>query len=148
MKTKPIVISWCLFLVLALAGAGGAAQAAEPAYQVIVHPDNPVTEVSRGFLKNAFLKKATSWGDGETLRPVDLAKKHPVRAQFAKDVLKKTLAQLKNYWNQLIFSGKGTPPPELDSEAAVIAFVLANRGAVGYLPAGSSAGGAKVVKVK
>ena len=137
------------FLVtLAVALAGTHARAANDGYQVIVNPDNPVTEVDRDFLHDAFLKKNTSWSGGESLRPVDLSRRYPARESFTREVLKKTLPQLKRYWNQQIFSGKGVPPPELDSEKAVIAYVLANKGAVGYLPSGVDPAGAKVVKVK
>jgi hypothetical protein len=62
--------------------------------------------------------------------------------------VKKTPAQLKSYWNQQIFSGKGVPPPEADTASAVISYVLAHKGAVGYLPANVEARGVKVVKVK
>jgi ABC-type phosphate transport system substrate-binding protein len=117
-------------------------------YVVIVHPDNPIGELSRGFLQNAFLKKTVAWGDGEGLRPVDLSRRFAVRAQFVREVLKKTPVQLRSYWNQQIFSGKGSPPPERETEAAVVAYVLANRGAIGYLSADADPGRARVVRVK
>jgi ABC-type phosphate transport system substrate-binding protein len=133
-------------LVLAAVFAAGDARAEE--LKIVVHPDNPVTEVSRGFLREAFLKKSTQWSRGETIRPIDLARKYPVRERFTREVVKKTPAQLKSYWSQQIFSGKGVPPPEADTTNSVIAYVLANRGAVGYVPAGADTRGAKVVKVK
>ncbi len=137
-----------LAIAAALVAGSGRADAASDGFQVIVNPDNPVSEVERSFLRDAFLKKTSSWSNGETVRPIDLNKKYPVREAFCRDILKKTLPQLKRYWNQQIFSGKGVPPPELDSEKAIIAYVLANKGAVGYLPIGVDPGGARVVKVK
>ena len=116
--------------------------------KVIVNPANPVSEVSRGFLREAFLKKSTQWSRGETIRPIDLARKYPIRDRFTRDVVRKTPAQLKSYWSQQIFSGKGVPPPEADTTTSVIAYVLANKGAVGYVPADADTRGAKVVKVK
>jgi ABC-type phosphate transport system substrate-binding protein len=136
-----------LVVVAALALAGGRARAAGDGFVIIVNPENPATEVSRDFLRDAFLKKASGWSGGEPLRPVDLSRRFGARESFARDVLKKTLPQLKRYWNQQVFSGKGVPPPELDSEKAIIAYVLANKGAIGYLPAGSEPGGVRVVKV-
>jgi len=140
--------AYLLLVAICCLTASGVASQASATYQVIVHPDNRIGEVSKEFLQNAFLKKAVAWGDGETVLPVDLSKKFPVRAEFGRDVLKKTPVQLRRYWNQLIFSGKGTPPPEMSSEAAVIAYVLAHRGAVGYLPADSPPGRARVVRVR
>jgi len=125
-----------------------AAAAAPDSYKIIVNPDNPVIAVDRQFLRDAFLRKTSDWDGGETIRPIDLAIRFPVRDRFAQDVLKKTPSQLKAYWNQQIFSGKGVPPPEADSTSAVVAYVLANRGAVAYLPGDADAGAAKVVKVK
>jgi hypothetical protein len=129
--------------------AGAAAVAPQPgAYRVIVHPANPVRSVSRSFLRGVYLKKTTAWGNGEVVRPVGLSRRFVARDRFTREVLNKTPAQLRAYWNQQIFSGKGAPPPELDSEDAVISHVLRNRGAVGYLPATADPAAAAVVHVQ
>jgi len=139
-----------LVVVAVAAGLGFAVASANPAadYKVIVHPDNQVAAVDRQFLRDAYLRKASVWRSGETIRPIDLTIAFPVRGRFSQEVLKKTPAQLKCYWNQQIFSGKGVPPPEIDSTEAVVAYVLGNPGAVGYLPVEASAGSAKVIEVK
>jgi ABC-type phosphate transport system substrate-binding protein len=130
----------------AVALAAGSLAATDD-YKVIVHPDNPVTSVDRGFLRDAYLRKVTDWtGDGP-IRPIDLAKRFSVRERFLQEVLKKTPAQLKIYWNQQIFSGKGVPPPEADSTAAAVAYVLATPGAIAYLPIDADPGKAKMIKV-
>jgi ABC-type phosphate transport system substrate-binding protein len=116
-------------------------------YKIIVHPDNPVTAIDRQFLREAYLRKANDWNTGAEIRPIDLASRFPVRERFVQDVLKKTPSQLKSYWNQQIFSGKGVPPPQADSVAAVVGYVLANPGAVGYVPLDTDVGRAKVVGV-
>lgn len=133
-------------VLLAALFAAGDVRADE--LKVIVHPENPVSEVSRGFLREAFLKKSTQWSRGGTIRPIDLARKFPERDRFTREVVRKTPAQLKNYWSQQIFSGKGVPPPEADTTTSVVAYVLANKGAIGYVPADADTRGAKVVKVK
>src|SRR2546430_1200810 len=112
-----------------------ASAAATDEYKIIVNRDNPVGAIELPFLRDAFLRKAADWDGGVVIRPIDLPSRFAVRVRFVQDVLKKTPSQLKNYWNQQIFSGKGVPPPEADTTAAVVAYVLANRGAVGYLPA-------------
>jgi ABC-type phosphate transport system substrate-binding protein len=116
--------------------------------KVIVHPDNPITSVSRGFLRDVFLKKSTEWDGGEGILPVDLSWRFAERRVFTEQVLQKTAAQVKAYWNQQIFSGKGVPPPEADSPRSVIDYVLANPGAVGYIPANTDPAGAKVILVE
>ncbi len=142
-----------LLLVIALgalATGHAATELGPPAddYHVIVHPSNPVRTIGRSFLRSVYLKKTTTWPSGETIRPVGLGKRFPARERFSREVLNKSPSQLRAFWNQQIFSGKGVPPPELDSEAAVIIYVLRNRGAIGYLPAGVDPGEAALVTVK
>jgi hypothetical protein len=117
-------------------------------YHVIVHPSNPVRVLGRSFLRSVYLRKTTTWPSGETIRPVGPGKRFPARERFAREVLDKSPAQLRSYWNQQIFSGRGVPPPELDSAAAIIAHVLRSRGAVGVLPAAADPGDAAVVTIK
>ncbi|MEO8550081.1 MAG: hypothetical protein ABI678_08905 [Kofleriaceae bacterium] len=135
------------WLIAMAALASRSAFAGDDEFVIIVHPDNPVTSVTREFLRDAFLKKATDWSSGATIRPIDLATKFEVHDVFTHAILHKTPSQLRNYWNQQIFSGKGTPPVEADSLAALLDYVLTNPGAVGYLPPGASPARVKVVKV-
>jgi hypothetical protein len=138
-----------LLLAIALVGAvrPGSPRAGSATFKVIVHPDNPTTRIHRGFLRRAFLKKDLRGKHGASLRPIDLPRGTAARERFTRDVLKKSSAQLRNYWNQQVFSGKGVPPPEADSEDAAIAYVLANPGAVGYLPTDADPQGAKVIEI-
>ncbi len=117
-------------------------------YRVIVNPANPVTEVERSFLLRAFLKKITHWPDGTVLRPVDQNLDSQVRRTFTEDVLGRTVAAVRNAWEQNIFDGRDVPPPELDSDAEVIDYVLRNRGAIGYVSPQAPLNGARVVRVE
>jgi hypothetical protein len=116
-------------------------------FKIIVHPESSIDHIDRTFLRNAFLKKTSTWASGKTIRPIGLTSKFPARTRFVSDVLKKTTAQLKSYWNQQIFSGKGIPPPESDSVASVVAYVLANQGAVAFVPANADVGKAKIIRI-
>jgi ABC-type phosphate transport system substrate-binding protein len=124
------------------------ARAEGPAYRVIVNPRNPHTSVDRRFIAQAFLKKATQWSDGEVIRPVDLAANAPARERFTEDVLDRTVAAVKSYWQQLIFSGRAVPPPELDSDEAVIRYVLRVPGAVGYVSGAADVRAVKVLAIR
>jgi ABC-type phosphate transport system substrate-binding protein len=147
MRTPALVRLLTLaMVVLGLASASIAGD--DEGFKVIVNPENSAASIDRDFLRDVYLKKATEWSDGETTHPVDLAPKFPARDKFTERVIRKSPAQLKSYWNQQIFSGKGVPPPEADSTQDVIAYVLANKGAVGYLPADADPGKAKVVRIR
>lgn len=115
------------------------------AYRVIVNPANPATSLDHRFLTDAFLKKTTRWPGGELIRPVDLAPESATRRRFSDDVLSRSVAAVKSYWQQMIFSGRAVPPPELDSDEEVIRYVAKYAGAVGYISGTSDASGVKVV---
>lgn len=129
-------------------GASTDPVAATDDYKVVVNPGNPIGEVDRAFLREAYLRRATDWTTGDPIRPIDLASRFAARERFAADVLKKTPAQLKRYWSQQIFSGKGVPPPEAESPAAAVAYVLGNPGAIAYVPIDADTGRAKVIGVR
>jgi ABC-type phosphate transport system substrate-binding protein len=140
------VLVAAVVLVLALPNAVARAQTAE--FRIVVHPKNPIASANREFLSDAFLKKTTRWTDGETLRPVDLRADSSARKRFSESVLKRSVAAVRSYWAQRIFSGRGVPPPELDSDDSVIEYVLKHRGAVGYVSGGAKLGSAKVVPIQ
>lgn len=141
-------ISTCLLLATIWLSSASASVAGDHAFQLIVHPDNAVTSLSRDFVRDAFLKKASRWPGGGAIRPVDLPRSLAARKSFSEEVLRKSLVQLRSYWSQRIFSGTGVPPPEAESASAAVAYVLANPGAVAYLPLGTDVGRAKVISLK
>ena len=140
-----------MLLVFAWAGLGqaqGPAPAPAPAYVVIVHPRNPVSSLDRRQIGLFFLKKATRWSDDELVRPVDATPRAGTRRRFSQDVLARSVQAVKSYWQQLVFSGRGVPPPELDSDEAIVSYVLRHRGAIGYVSASANLNGAKIVVVR
>lgn len=150
MSTSP-VNARSLLLVLAfalLAAVGTGAASGADGFRIIVNPDNPVSSVDRRFLADVYLKKATRWSSDEAIRPVDLGPGSPARRAFSDDVLRRSVSAVKSYWQQMVFSGRGVPPPELDNDGEVVKFVLKNRGAVGYVSSGSEVAGAKIVPVR
>jgi ABC-type phosphate transport system substrate-binding protein len=151
-------VAWLGVVVASAAGADGkdvadgndtnAGTGARDDYKIIVNPDNPVSAIQRQFLREAFLRKSSDWNNGAAIRPIDLSRGFAVRERFIHEVLRKSPSQLRSYWNQLIFSGKGVPPPEADTPAGVVAHVLAHPGGVGYLPIDADPGRAKVIRVQ
>lgn len=140
--------------VLVVGGAwltrAGSSEAAgdAPAYRVIVHAENGAHTLSREFVANALLKRATRWQDGEHVYPVDLPADSGVRRRFSEAVLRRSVAAVRKYWQQQIFSGRGLPPPELESEQAVVHYVAKHRGGLGYVGPGVELSGVKVLTVR
>ncbi len=124
-----------LLAILLLAGYGGADDAKPPSFQIVVHKENQTAELSRKELSRIFLKKTTTWKDGQKIQPVDLQEASDLREDFSTIVLRKKISRVKSYWQRKIFSGRGVPPPEKLSEAEVLRFVEENPGAIGYVSA-------------
>jgi ABC-type phosphate transport system substrate-binding protein len=124
------------------------ADEATPAFRVVVHPSNSMRSVERSFLADAFLKKVTRWGEGETIRPADLRPAVDARRAFTERVLKRSVGAVRSYWQQRIFSGRDVPPPELESDDEVIAFVAKHPGAVGYVSGSAKLKGVRELLVK
>jgi len=138
-----------LILSVLLAALPGApvARADESAYKVVVNSGNPASSVSRDQLSALFLKKAP-WPNGQSVQPIDLAEDSPVRRAFTSTVHGRPVGAVKAYWQQKVFSGRDVPPPEKATDAAVLAFVEANPGAIGYVSAAAPIGrGVKEVTV-
>ena len=131
-----------------LAVAVAAPSSSRPGFQMIRNPDNPIDAVDRQFLQDAFLKKKTTWPGGGTIRPVDLAPDSPARRQFSDEVLRRPVDAIRSYWQQRIFAGRELPPPELETDAEVVRFVMRERGAIGYVSSAAALNGAKVLNIK
>ncbi len=95
-----------------------------------------------------FLKKTTEWPSGNVVQPVDLPPSSAVRRRFSEEVLHRSVSEVKVFWQQRIFSGRDVPPPELDSDEAIVSYVLKHAGAVGYVSGHEAVGGAKAVSVQ
>ncbi|MBA3542489.1 MAG: substrate-binding domain-containing protein [Deltaproteobacteria bacterium] len=137
-------------LVLAIVcvlGLEATSAAEDAAFVVIVHLENPVAKLDKKTIADAFLKKRTRWSHDQTIQPVDQSKGSRIRAQFSEGVLERSIAAVRTYWNRLVFSGRGVPPPELASDADVIRYVTTRAGAIGYVSRAAEIKGVKVVQV-
>lgn len=123
--------------LVALTLAAGSPCGAQTArgYVVIVHPDQTEEAVTLDRLSRLFLKSITRWDDGRAVLPVDLGPGSPVREEFSRDVHQRRTAAIKSFWQRMIFSGRDTPPPELNSDEEVVAYVRSRPGAIGYVSA-------------
>lgn len=117
-------------------------------FRLVVHPDISTKIIDRRFLADAFLKKTTRWPDGTSIHPVDLKADSSIRRRFSQDVLGRSVVAVKSYWQQVIFSGRDLPPPELENEDEVLKYVLSRPGAVGYIASTTNVGTAKVMEVQ
>ena len=131
------MLSRLLVTLLALAGVA-IAMPAKADIAVIVNPANTST-LSTDELTRLYT------GRSSALNAVNIAESSPLRSQFDEKGVGRSSAQLKAHWSKLIFTGKGTPPLELATEAAVIEHISQNPNAIGYVDAASVTDAVKVV---
>jgi ABC-type phosphate transport system substrate-binding protein len=137
-----------LVAAILLSPGDGRPLAEDVSFRVVVNKANPVSSLTRAELSAIFMRRIRSWPDGTEIRPVEHRSAARVRARFSRDVHGKSVAYVIRYWQRLIFAGRGIPPPAVPSNAAVLAFVSANRGAIGYVDGATPiAGDLKVIEV-
>lgn len=117
-------------------------------YKIIVNNENSTSSLSINEVSAMLLKKKMKWSDGVKVYPVDLSSKSTVRKTLSKEVHRKSVSQVRAYWQQSVFSGKATPPREMISDDKIIAFVKSNKGAIGYVSLNANTSGVKVVSLK
>jgi len=105
---------------------------ASAAITVIVNNANSVS-LTQNDVSRIFLGKLKRFANGDSVTPVNANNSVGTRTLFNKAALNKSSSQVKAYWSKLVFSGKGTPPKELDSDAKIKAFVASNPNAIGYI---------------
>lgn len=115
---------------------------------IVVNPSNPAASVSRREASRYFLRQATEWPNGQRVQPVDQGKGSAARAVFAENVLGRSVADLDAFWSQAFYSGRAVPPPMKSGDAAVLDYVRANPGAIGYVSAGASLDGVKKITLR
>jgi len=122
--------------------------AAETEFQVVVNQANEMTTIDHKFLADIFFKRATRWPNSAKISPVDLDANSRVRAEFSDEILNRPVSAVRVYWQQLIFSGRDIPPPELRNDKEVIDFVSSREDAIGYVSIHADVHRIKVVQVR
>src|ERR1700712_2232336 len=79
---------------------------------VVVNAANPVTSMPSERVSKIFLREIGEWPNGKEILPVDQIDKSPARIAFARDIQRQSVSALKRYWQERIFSGNESPPPD------------------------------------
>ena len=132
-------------LVLAMLLVSTAALAAD--YVVITNKSNSATVLSQKDIKNYYLGKQTSWGDG-TRVVVFTQNSSPLHATFLKQMVRKSAQQYTTYWKKSLFTGTGLPPKVFADDAEIKKAVAAQPGAIGYILASALDGSVKKLDIK
>lgn len=102
---------------------------------MVTAADSPLDKLSLESVRLIFNRKSLVDGQGRRWVPVNLPASHPLRREFSMAVFEALPEDLEAYWNTQYFHGIN-PPEVLASEEAVLRFVAATAGAIGYVRAG------------
>lgn len=148
MKKLTVLLAGLLLVAAASEVSVSDARAQALGFQLIVNKANTTKVLERRFVQDAFLKRVEKWPNGRAVQPVDMTLRSPVRKQFSGTIMKQSPTQVRNYWTRLIFGGREIPPPEVQDDDAVIAWVTKRPGAIGYISIYAESPDVKVVPVK
>ncbi len=139
-RLKYIFITvWIVVLVSAEATAGGV--------KIVANRSVAANSVSLAELKSVYLQEKNALVDGTHVQPV-LAKGGAVHEAFLRQYLDKSDPALQIYYRSLVFTGKGSMPRAVQSDAEMLSYVAKTKGAIGYVSASAGVEGVKVLEVK
>lgn len=137
------------FIIASLFLAAALVFVARSEAQVIVIANNSVKadSISKSDLRDVFTGNATSLPDGSRVVPI-LLKAGTTQQEFLQAFIDKSDTAYRAGWRSLVFSGQASMPKSLDGDAAVVAFVASNPGAIGYIGKSTPHEGVKVLTVR
>jgi TonB family protein len=113
--------------------------------KVIANSSVKADAISAADLRRVFLEERIALADGSHVEPV-LEKDGPVHVAFL-EYLGISEDDLQTYYRTLVFTGRGSMPKELGSDAEVVAYVARTRGAIGYVSSAASLEGVKTLAI-
>lgn len=107
-------------------------EAAQAEIIVIVNESAAIDELNINEVRRIFLGKPPL-NSRLHLVPINQPSTSKLRTKFEKVVLGKSPRHIRSYWVERIFTGKGVPPKEAESNAALISYVSTHVNAIGYV---------------
>jgi TonB family protein len=114
--------------------------------KIVANPSVRANAITPTDLRSVFLQDRRSLGDGSHVEPV-LSKGGTVHETFLRQYVGKSDDALRTYYRTLVFTGTGTMPKFLDSDAEIIRYVARTKGAIGYVSRDCLTPGVKVLAI-
>ena len=97
-------------------------------------------------LRGIYLLQRGTLKSGSRVVPV-LQKDGTAHEAFVREFLGRDAEEIRIYYQGLVFTGKGSMPKELHSDAEMVAYVSGRGGAIGYVSSETDTQGVKVLTV-
>jgi hypothetical protein len=91
-----------------------------------------ISQITTADLRAIFMGTKTRFSDGSHAVPVTL-KGGPAHEVFLRNYVGEGPEEFRSQWRKVVFTGQGAMPRAFDSESALIEYVAATPGAVGYV---------------
>ena len=114
---------------------------------VIANANVSATSVSRAELRDVFTGASSSLSGGAQVRPV-LLRQGAVHTEFLSLYIDKSDSGFRAGWRSILCSGQGVMYRTLDSDAAVVEYVVHTAGAIGYIGRAAPHEGVKILGVR
>lgn len=131
-----LAAGWSLLILSMPALAGGVKMIANPSVK-----ENSITAEE---LREIYLLQRGTLKSGSRVVPV-LQKGGTTHDAFVRGYLGRDAEEVRIYYQGLVFTGKGSMPKELHSDAEVVAYVSGRSGAIGYVSSEAATEGVKVL---
>jgi hypothetical protein len=142
-RTERVEMRKLLFYVFVLTAVVSTCARAQ---MVIANDSVKSASVSKSELRDVFTGASASLG-GSHVVPA-LLKSGPAHEAFLAEYVGKSDAALSATWRSLVFSGQASMPKSVDSDAAMVEYVVKTPGAIGYIAKTSPHEGVKVLAVQ
>jgi TonB family protein len=113
--------------------------------KVIANPNVKADSISARELKSLYLQEKSSL-NGTRIEPV-IERRGPAHEAFLHDYLGQTDDELQKYYQALVFTGRGSMPKTVSSDAEVVAYVAKTKGAIGYVGTGANVEGVRTLAI-
>jgi hypothetical protein len=121
----------CLMLLLAVSLGSWSVAGAQDVV-LVANKGVQIVEITNADVRAIFIGTKTRFSDGSHAVPVTL-KGGPAHEVFLRNYVREGPEEFRAQWRKLMFTGQGAMPRAFDSESALIEYVAATPGAVGYV---------------
>lgn len=132
------------FLGLSILAASSAARAQD--VLIVTNKTVTISQLTSSQIRDLFMGAKTRFSDGSRAVPVVL-KGGPVHEVFLHRQLGQTPEEFRVQWRKLVFTGQGSMLKEFPSEAAMLEYISATPGAIGYVSRVTNPDAVKILNV-
>lgn len=100
---------------------------------VIVNVKNNSSSMDKTEVSGLYLGRYQAFKDGSLALPFDSPAEGETRKEFYNKLTGKSVSYINAYWARILFTGRATPPRQLDNDQMMIDMVKENPSAIGYV---------------